>query len=74
MRHGIGRRVGDPGLELLEVIGDRRGFLARPQPSQRLDLQREPAARSVGAEDRCGRPSRRPGQVLGPDQGMSPFM
>ena len=91
MGDGVGRGVGDPGFELLEVVGDGGFLFAGPQPADRLDLEREPAAGQVGAEDEedrragqdgqlgpdrqqaWGRPSSRPGQVLGPDQGMSPF-
>jgi hypothetical protein len=51
VRHGDGRRVGDTPLQLPQVVGHGDGLLAASQPSDRLDLQREPAGRRVGAED-----------------------
>ena len=60
---GVG---GDPGLELFQVIGQRLAFLAAVDLAHRLELEREPAAGEVGAEDVEDRGPGQHGQV-GPD-------
>ncbi len=65
--HGVGRGIGDSAFQLLEVIGDGDGLLAGTQPAERLDLEREPAAGCVGAEDQEDRGMGQDRQ-LGPDR------
>ncbi len=52
MRHGISRAGRDPGFELLEVVGDRHFFFAGSEPSNRLDLKREPPAKPMRAKNK----------------------
>ena len=52
MGDGVGRRSGDAGFELFEVIGDGGFFLAGPQVADGFDLKRESAARAGGCRTR----------------------
>jgi hypothetical protein len=58
--------MGDPDLQLPEVVGDGVVLLAGAEAAQRLELQRVPALRCVGAEHQEDRGMGQDGQ-LGPD-------
>ncbi len=66
MGNGLARMGGDAGLELLEVVSHCVVLLPRGDPPHVLDLEPEPAARQVGAEDVEDWCSREHGQI-GPD-------
>ena len=72
MGDGLGRLVGDPCVELLEVIGHRVVLLAGMDPADALELQPVLASGEVRAEDVEDRGTREDGE-LGPD-GEEPLL